>query len=75
MLKHNSKAFDLDGISNHSYHSSELHYALNDKDWIVLPERDKMETTCINQKPCNNCCGYADSTIKIQDDIKMFIKS
>lgn len=75
MLKQNAKSFDLDGISNHRFHSSELHYALNDKDWIVLPERDKMETTCINQKACNHCCGYADSDIKIQSDIKMFMKS
>ena len=75
MLQTRPESFDLAGISNHRFHSSELHYTLNDKDWIVLPERDKMETTCINNKSCNNCCGYVDSKIKIQSDIKMFLKS
>lgn len=75
LLYSRPNSFDLRGISDHRFHSSELHYTLNDKDWIILPERDKMETTCINQKSCNNCCGYADSDVKIQDDIKMFLKS
>lgn len=74
LLRTRPDSFDLAGIANHNFHSSELHYSLNDKDWIVLPERDKMETTCTNLKPCNNCCGYADSDIKIQSDIKNFLK-
>lgn len=75
LLRTRPNSFDLAGISDHRFHSSELHYTLNDKDWIVLPERDKMETTCINNKTCSNCCGYIDSEIKIQSDIKMFLKS
>lgn len=75
LLKERPNSFDLAGISDHRFHSSELHYSLNDIDWIILPERDKMETTCINHKVCDNCCGYADSKIKIQKDIKMFLQS
>lgn len=66
---------DLNIIADHRFNSSEFHYALNDKDWIILPERDKMENTCTNLKVCQNCCGYADSDIKIQHDIKAYMKS
>lgn len=75
LLKSNNTGFDLQGISNHSFHSSELYYAINDIDWIHLPFRDKMATTCITHSVCNNCCGYIDSTVKIQDDIKAFLRS
>lgn len=68
-------ALDLSVIADHRHNSSEFHYALNDKDWLILPERDKMENTCTNLKVCQNCCGYADSDIKIQDDIKAYMKS
>lgn len=67
-------SFDLTGLCDHRFHSSELHYSMNDRDWVILPERDKMETTCTNLKACTNCCGYLDSDIKIQEDIRNFLK-
>lgn len=75
LLKRNISELDLKGICEHSYHSSELHFSLNDTDWIILPHRDKMKTTCTNLQPCNNCCGYLDSAVKMQDDIKVFLES
>ena len=75
MIQKYGHKLDLAAISDHRFHSSELHYSLNEKDWIILPQRDKMETTCTNLRPCANCCGYADSDIKMQSDIKMFMKS
>lgn len=75
LLQKHGNLFDLRGISDHKFHSSELHYSINGKDWVILPERDKMETTCTNLTKCHNCCGYLDSATKIQDDIKIFINS
>lgn len=75
LLRHNIGDLDLKGICEHSYHSSELHYSLNDIDWLIIPYRDKMKTTCTNLQPCNNCCGYLDSAVKMQDDIKVFLES
>lgn len=75
LLMEKPNSINLAGISDCRFHSSELHYTLDDKNWIILPERHKMGTTCTNLRACANCCGYIDSEIKIQDDIKTYLKS
>lgn len=75
LLSEKPESINLAGISDCRFHSSELHYTLDDRNWIILPERHKMGTTCTNLRACANCCGYIDSEIKIQEDIKMYIKS
>lgn len=75
LLETKPNAINLAGISDCRFHSSELHYTLDDKNWIILPERHKMGTTCTNLRACANCCGYIDSEIKIQNDIKLYLNS
>lgn len=75
LLKTKPNSINLAGISDCRFHSSELHYTMDDKNWIILPERHKMGTTCTNLRACDNCCGYLDSRVKIQDDIKVFLNS
>jgi len=73
----NTKDIDLNEIVNYeSNHSTCLHYTLDDKVWIVLPERDTVGSTCTNFKNCDvsNCCGYIDSKIRIQQDVKRFLE-
>lgn len=67
--------FDMVALADHRFHSTEIHYCLNDINWIIVPEREKMPTTCLKQKICDNCCCYVDSPRKMQDDLKAFLEA
>lgn len=66
---------DWRALSDHRFHSTEIHFCLDDYQWLIAPKRDELSTTCLKFHCCHNCCGYIDSTIKIQNDIKMFLQS
>ena len=66
----------LDSMLSCKNHSTVLHYTLDDKIWIILPERHSIGHTCTNLQNCqNNCCGYLDSPIRMHDDVRKFLEN